>query len=102
VWRDLNGLTDHSRRRALASGDALGALNCIALRDDPPALPLRGIAMASLGFLQSKAAPAAGRRLWLERSDRCARCVTVRRVDPQSGEVLELIEMPQGVRRIGP
>jgi hypothetical protein len=34
--------------------------------------------------------------------DRCARCVTVRRVDPQSGEVLELIEMPQGVRRIGP
>ena len=35
--------------RALASGDALGALNCIALRDDPPALPLRGIAVAQLG-----------------------------------------------------
>lgn len=37
--------------RALASGDALGALNHIALRDDPPALALRGIAMAQLGDL---------------------------------------------------
>ncbi|HEV2623881.1 MAG TPA: helix-turn-helix domain-containing protein, partial [Xanthobacteraceae bacterium] len=37
--------------RALASGDALGALNYIALRDDPPALALRGIAMAQLGDL---------------------------------------------------
>jgi hypothetical protein len=35
----------------LASGDALGALNYIALRDDPPALALRGIAMAQLGDL---------------------------------------------------
>jgi hypothetical protein len=32
--------------RALASGDRLGALNRIALRDDAPALALRGIAMA--------------------------------------------------------
>ena len=30
--------------RALTSGDALGALNYIALRDDAPALALRGIA----------------------------------------------------------
>ncbi len=37
--------------RALASGDALGALNYIALRDDPAALALRGIAMAQLGDL---------------------------------------------------
>ena len=37
--------------RALASGDALGALNYIAWRDDPPALALRGIAMAQLGDL---------------------------------------------------
>ncbi len=37
--------------QALASGDALGALNYIALRDDPPALALRGIAMAQLGDL---------------------------------------------------
>ena len=35
--------------RALAAGDALGALKRIALRDDPPALALRGIAMAQLG-----------------------------------------------------
>src|SRR5262245_227959 len=33
--------------RALASGDALGALKQVALRDDP--LALRGIAMAQLG-----------------------------------------------------
>ena len=35
--------------RALAAGDALGALKWVALRDDPPALALRGIAMAQLG-----------------------------------------------------
>ena len=35
--------------RAIASGDALGALKRVALRDDPPALALRGIAMAQLG-----------------------------------------------------
>lgn len=35
--------------RALAVGDALEALKRIALRDDPPALALRGIAMAQLG-----------------------------------------------------
>ncbi|MCW5297488.1 helix-turn-helix domain-containing protein [Herbaspirillum lusitanum] len=35
--------------RALAQGDALGALKRVALRDDPPALALRGIAMAQLG-----------------------------------------------------
>lgn len=37
--------------RALAAGDALGALKRVALRDDPPALALRGIAMAQLGEL---------------------------------------------------
>jgi hypothetical protein len=37
--------------RALASGDALGALKRVALRDDAPALALRGIAMAQLGDL---------------------------------------------------
>lgn len=35
--------------RALAAGDALGALKGVALREDPPALALRGIAMAQLG-----------------------------------------------------
>jgi len=37
--------------RALAVGDALEALKHIALRDDPAALALRGIAMAQLGEL---------------------------------------------------
>lgn len=37
--------------RALASGDVLVALKHVALRDDPPALALRGIAMAQLGEL---------------------------------------------------
>ncbi|WP_053119298.1 hypothetical protein [Pseudomonas sp. P1.31] len=37
--------------RALAAGDPLAALNFVALREDPPALALRGIAMAQLGDL---------------------------------------------------
>jgi hypothetical protein len=37
--------------RALARGDALGALNRVALREDAPGLALRGIAMAQLGDL---------------------------------------------------
>src|SRR4051812_31391028 len=37
--------------RALATGDPLGALKRVALRDDAPALALRGIAMAQLGDL---------------------------------------------------
>ncbi|HMN55871.1 MAG TPA: helix-turn-helix domain-containing protein [Ottowia sp.] len=35
--------------RALALGDPLAALQRVALREDPPALALRGIAMAQLG-----------------------------------------------------
>src|SRR5215203_6408539 len=35
--------------RALATGDLLGVLKRVGLRDDPPALALRGIAMAQLG-----------------------------------------------------
>jgi hypothetical protein len=37
--------------RALAAGDPFGALNWVALRNDAPALALRGIAMARLGDL---------------------------------------------------
>jgi len=37
--------------RALAAGDPLGALKRVTLRDDAPALALRGIAMAQLGDL---------------------------------------------------
>ncbi|HZZ83047.1 MAG TPA: helix-turn-helix domain-containing protein [Anaeromyxobacteraceae bacterium] len=45
---------DHSitaAGRALCAGDPLGALKRVALRDDPQALALRGIAMAQLGEL---------------------------------------------------
>jgi hypothetical protein len=42
--------------QALAAGDLLGALKRVALRDDAPALALRGIAMARLGdFVRAKA-----------------------------------------------
>jgi tetratricopeptide (TPR) repeat protein len=54
--------------RALALGDPLGALKRVALRDDAPALALRGIALAQLGDLERakallrRAARAFGRR----------------------------------------
>jgi hypothetical protein len=64
--------------RALRAGDPLGALKRIALRDDPPALALRGIAMAQLGDLGRarellrRAARSFGPRETVER----ARCLT--------------------------
>jgi tetratricopeptide (TPR) repeat protein len=64
--------------RALKAGDPLGALKRIALRDDPPALALRGIAMAQLGELaKAKALLRRAARLFgpRERVER-ARCVT--------------------------
>jgi len=63
--------------RALAGGDPLGALKRVALRNDPPALALRGIAMAQLGDLArakallKRAARAFGSREAVAR----ARCV---------------------------
>ncbi|MCY1326774.1 hypothetical protein D9M69_122880 [compost metagenome] len=63
--------------RALSAGDPLGALDRVALRDDPPALALRGIAMAQLGdfarakFLLQSAARAFGPKEALAR----ARCI---------------------------
>src|SRR6185503_7055092 len=62
---------------ALAAGDPLGALKRVALREDAPALALRGIAMAQLGdFVRAKtllrrAARAFGQREAVAR----ARCV---------------------------
>jgi hypothetical protein len=62
---------------ALARGDSFGALNRVALRDDPPALALRGIAMAQLGdlerakFLLRKAGRGFGNKQLVSR----ARCV---------------------------
>lgn len=41
--------------RQLAAGDPLGALKRVALRDDAPALALRGIAMAQVGELDRAA-----------------------------------------------
>jgi DNA-binding transcriptional ArsR family regulator len=64
--------------RALRAGDPLGALKRVALRDDPPALALRGIAMAQLGDLGRarellrRAARGFGARETVER----ARCLT--------------------------
>ncbi|WFU87945.1 helix-turn-helix domain-containing protein [Rhizobium sp. CC1099] len=63
--------------RALAAGDPLSALKRVALRDDAPALALRGIAMAQLGdlvratALLKSAARAFGRKEEVAR----ARCV---------------------------
>src|ERR1700691_6170499 len=63
--------------RALASGDALGALKRIALRNDAPALALRGIAMAQLGDLvRAKALlRRAGRAFGPKEAMARARCV---------------------------
>jgi hypothetical protein len=52
--------------RALVAGDPLGALKRVALRDDAPALALRGIAMAQLGDLVAPGI-ATGARLRSER-----------------------------------
>ena len=63
--------------RALAAGDPLGALKRVALREDGPALALRGIAMAQLGDLSRakilirRAARAFGPRETVARA-RCA------------------------------
>jgi hypothetical protein len=63
--------------RALAAGDALGALNRVALRNDPPALALRGIALAQLGDLVSARAlvRSAQRAFGPKEPVACARCV---------------------------
>jgi hypothetical protein len=78
--------------RALAGGDALGALKLVALRDDAPALALRGIAM-----LASIPAPGQGRdsglawaegALWVgQYRDR-----KILKIDPSTGAVLRTIE----------
>jgi hypothetical protein len=63
--------------RALAAGDPFGALNRVALRDDAPALALRGLALAQLGDLERarallrRAAQAFGSREAVPR----ARCI---------------------------
>ncbi|NKJ51098.1 helix-turn-helix domain-containing protein [Burkholderia sp. SG-MS1] len=63
--------------RALAAGDPLGALDRVALRDDAPALALRGIAMAQLGdFVRAKAlVQSAARAFGPDAAVARARCV---------------------------
>ena len=63
--------------RALARGDPLGAMNRVALRDDAPALALRGIAMAQLGDLvRAKALlRSAGRAFGPKEAVARARCI---------------------------
>ena len=65
--------------RALALGDPLAALNSVALRDDAPALALRGIAMAQLGDLvRAKAlVRRAGRAFGAREAVARARCIVV-------------------------
>lgn len=63
--------------RALAAGDPLAALDRIALRDDAPALALRGIAMAQLGDLPRATVllKSAGRAFAPKETVARARCV---------------------------
>lgn len=63
--------------RALARGDPFGALNRVALREDPPALALRGIAMAQLGDLDRarKLLRRAARSFGVREAAERARCV---------------------------
>jgi len=62
---------------ALAAGDPLGALKRVALRDDAPALALRGIAMAQLGeFVRAKELLRSARRAFTAREQVArARCI---------------------------
>jgi hypothetical protein len=63
--------------RALAKGDPLGALKRVALREDAPALALRGIAMAQLGDFQRAQAllRSAQRAFGAKESVARARCI---------------------------
>jgi hypothetical protein len=63
--------------RALAAGDPLGALKRVALRNDAPALALRGIAMAQLGdFARARAlVRSAARAFGSKEAVSRARCV---------------------------
>jgi hypothetical protein len=63
--------------RALVAGDPLGALKRVALRNDAPALALRGIAMAQLGdFARARALLRRASRAFSTREDVArARCV---------------------------
>src|SRR5258707_2592019 len=69
-----------SAARALAAGDPIVALNLVALRDDAPALALRGIAMARLGDLDRAKVllRSAGRAFGPKEAVARARCVVAK------------------------
>ncbi|HEX3765472.1 MAG TPA: hypothetical protein VHW23_42545 [Kofleriaceae bacterium] len=83
-------LTDAAR--ALAIGDPLTALKRVALREDPPALALRGIAMAQLGDLPR------GRELLA----RAARGFGPRDAVARARCVLAGAEIALAIRELGP
>jgi hypothetical protein len=77
--------------RALATGDALGALKRVALREDAPALALRGIAMAQLGdFTRAK-----------DLLRRAARAFGAREAVPRARCVVAEAEVALAVRDLG-
>ncbi len=92
----MDSLTAASARM-LAAGDVLGALGLVALRDDPPALALRGVAMARLGDhtrardLLRRAARGFGTHEPLER----ARCIVA-----EAEVALAMRELDQPVRAL--
>lgn len=88
--------------RALATGDPLGALNHVALRDDATALALRGTAMAQLGEFERarKLLRVAERRFGPGHATAQARCVValaeidlaLRELKPRSAKLDTAIE----------
>jgi hypothetical protein len=84
--------------RALAAGDPLAALKRVALRDDPPALALRGIAMAQLGDLARAKASlrSAARAFGPHEATARARCVVA-----EAEIALVLRELGGPMRRLG-
>jgi hypothetical protein len=88
--------------QALAAGDLLGVLKRVALRDDPPALALRGIAMARLGDLPRAKAlmKAAARGFGPREAVARARCVVaeaeIALVSRDLGWPVEALEAARG------
>ena len=84
--------------RALATGDPLGALKRVALRDDAPALALRGIAMAQLGdfprakALLRRAARAFGPRETMARARCAVAAAEIALVSRELGEPAKALE----------
>jgi len=82
--------------RALAAGDVLGALKRVALREDPPALALRGIAMAQLGEhpRARELLRRAGRGFGAHEETARARCIVAAdNLNPQKARILAMLAL---------